>query len=79
MTHSGGKPHANVGYRGQRYEVRATGWPKDEKSVIGWAHEIADAERLAESISRAPGCTSIEIFDLAGGAPVITRYAGILR
>jgi hypothetical protein len=24
MTHSGGKPHTNVGDRGQRYEIRGS-------------------------------------------------------
>lgn len=28
MTHSGGKPHTNIGDHGQRYEVRSTGYPK---------------------------------------------------
>lgn len=33
MTHSGGKPHTNVGDRGQRYELRVTGYPKPEETV----------------------------------------------
>lgn len=40
MTHSGGKPHTNVGDRDQRYEIRATGYPKDAESVIGWAFTV---------------------------------------
>lgn len=79
MTHSGGKPHTNVGDRGQRYEVRATGYPQSEESVIGWTHTIDAAEKIRLPIRLAPGCTSTEIFDREEKRSVITRYAGILR
>lgn len=79
MTHSGGKPHTNIGDRGQRYEVRATGYPKDEKSTIGWAATLEGADELAAAIRQAPGCTSTEIFDRQENKSVITRYAGVLR
>lgn len=79
MTHSGGKPHTNIGDRGQRYEVRATGYPKAEKSTIGWAETLKGAEELAAGIRLAPGCLSTEIFDRQENKPVIKRYAGILR
>jgi len=78
MTHSGGKPH-NVGDRGQRYEVRATGYPKAEQSVICWCSNLAAAESMADAIRQAPGCTSTEIYDRQDDKPVITRFAGILR
>jgi hypothetical protein len=78
VTHSGGKPH-NVGDKGQRYEVRATGYPKDELSVIGWCPTLDGAERMASAIRQAPGCLSTEIFDRQENKPVITRFAGILR
>lgn len=79
MTHSGGKPHTNVGDRGQRYEVRATGYPETEKSVIGWSTTLDGAENIANAIRQAPGCTSTEIFDREDDRVVITRFAGILR
>jgi len=79
VTHSGGKPHLNVGDRGQRYEVRATGWPKSDSSVIGWAETLSDAQEIASSIRTAPGCTSTTIYDRIEHRNVITRYAGILR
>ena len=70
----------NVGDRGQRYEVRATGYPKRlEKSVIGWAPTVEGAEEIAAAIRTAPGCMSTEIFDRLENKPVIKRYAGILR
>jgi hypothetical protein len=62
MTHSGGKPH-NVGDKGQRYEVRATGYPKDEESVIGWCPTLELAESMAAAIRHVPGCLSTQIFD----------------
>lgn len=63
MTHSGGKPH-NVGDKGQRYEVRATGYPKEGvKSVIGWSDDLDGAERMAAAIRKAPGCTSTTVVD----------------
>jgi hypothetical protein len=79
MTHSGGKPHTNIGDLGQRYEVRATGYPKTEQSVIGWTHTVDAAEKMSAAIRLAPGCTSTEIFDRQNDKPVITRYAGFLR
>lgn len=64
MTHSGGKPHTNIGDLGQRYEIRATGYPrKDEESVIGWAQDLKHAQEMADSILKAPSCTSTRIID----------------
>ena len=48
---------------GQRYEVRATGYPKEVESVIGWSNDLHGAERMARAIRRAPGCTSTVIVD----------------
>jgi hypothetical protein len=80
MTHSGGKPHTNVGDRGQRYEVRAIGYPKRHTdSVIGWSDDLEGAEKMAAAIRLAPGCTSTTIFDRKEQKNVITRFAGILR
>ncbi len=70
MTHSGGQPHTNVGDRGQRFEVRATGYPKAEKSVIGWSPDLAGARRMGAAIMLAPGCTAIEVFDRVEGVIV---------
>lgn len=84
MTHSGGKPHTNVGDRGQRYEVRSTGYPKslmnaDGYAVIGWAPTLEGADKLAAAIRLAPGCTSTVIWDREEDKQVIRRFAGILR
>jgi len=63
MTHSGGKPHTNVGDRGQRYEVRARGYPSKEESVIGWAADLPGAKAMAQAIQKAPGCKSTTVHD----------------
>jgi len=62
-----------IGDRGQRYEVRATGYPKKEKSVVGWSHDKIGALRLAAGISLAPGCTSTEVFDRLTNQIVVER------
>jgi hypothetical protein len=79
MTHSGGKPH-NVGDKGQRYEVLAHGYPKNElDNVIGWCNTLEGAYEMMKAILHAPGCTSAKIFDRQENKGVIKRYAGILR
>lgn len=79
MTHSGGKPHTNVGDRGQRYAVLTTGYPKPEKTVVGWATTVEGADEMAKAFREHPSCTSTEIFDRQEHKTVITRFAGILR
>lgn len=78
MTWGGGKPH-EVGDRGQRYEVRTTGYPEEGVNVIGWTDALDGAERMMIAILKAPGCTSAQIFDRQEDKLVITRFAGILR
>jgi hypothetical protein len=79
VTHSGGKPHTNVGERGQRYEVLAHGYPKNElDNVIGWSDTLEGAEKLLAAILKAPRCTSAKIFDRQENKGVIKRYAAAL-
>ncbi len=73
MTHAGGKPHANVGDRSQRYEIRATGYPKQGESVIGWSNDIDGAEKMASAIRKAPGCICIVIFDRQEGRGIMIK------
>lgn len=79
MTHSGGMPHTNVGDRGQRYEIRANGYPKDGPNVIGWANDLNGADEVLSALCQEPGCTSVTIFDRQEDRSVITRFAGVLR
>jgi len=81
MTHSGGKSHTNVGDRGQRYEIRMTGYGPNApgESVLGWSNDLDGARKMMEAILAAPGCTSATIFDRQEKRNVITRFAGILR
>lgn len=62
MTWGGGKHH-QVGDLGQRYEIRATGYPKDGESVIGWTDDIEGAFNMASSVRLAPGCTETRVVD----------------
>ena len=63
MTHSGGKPH-NVGDKGQRYEVRADGYPTSgNDNVIGWHTTYEGAKRMMDAILLAPGCKLARIID----------------
>lgn len=78
VTHSGGKPH-ETGDRGQRYEVRAVGWPKEDECVIGWTDGEAQAYRMMSSVLKAPGCTRATIFDRQENKNVLTRFGGVLR
>jgi hypothetical protein len=75
MTHSGGKPHTNVGDIGQRYEVRAVGYPKAEESVIGWASTLDAADDMAAVIRQAPGCTNATILDREEGRRIESSHA----
>lgn len=38
MTHSGGKPHTNVGYKGQRYEVHGIMHDGTDE-LFGWTND----------------------------------------
>ncbi len=79
MIHSGGQPHTNVGDRGQRYEVRATGYPKpDQESVIGWVSTLAGAEQLAKTILLAPSCTGATVFDRVNDKTALTLHGSSL-
>lgn len=66
MTHGGGKPHANVGDCGQRYEVRYIDDDGDEK-VFGWTNE-ADGGALVKSITAHPVWHSPRVVDRHAGA-----------
>ena len=71
MTHSGGKPHTNVGDRGQRYEVRAFDYPQPGRNVIGWSATPRGACDMAEAIAQAPSCTGTEVYDRVRKSAVI--------
>ena len=73
MTHSGGKHH-KVGYDGQQFEVRATGYPESGESVIGWASTEDGAQRMAEAIRKAPSCVSARVIDLHTMTEVVAHY-----
>ena len=79
MSHSGGKPHANVGDCGMRYEVRATGYPRPEQSVIGWADDIYNARAMMNSTRREPGCVAAAIFDRQENRILLVWHALLIK
>jgi hypothetical protein len=52
-----------TGDKGQRYEVRARGWPASGIQPIGWSDDKEHAEHLARTIRKAPSCTTAEVWD----------------
>ena len=59
-----------TGDRGQRYEVRASGYPNPGDNVIGWAADLASANRMADSIFKAASCTNAWVIDRQSGLSV---------
>lgn len=69
----------HAGDKGQRYEIRMTGYPKDGNNVLGWAGTVEGAHKMMAAILTAPGCTSATIYDRQENKNVITRFGGVLR
>lgn len=63
MTHSGGKPHTNVGDRGQRYEVTYFDPRESCRKVMGWATTSEAAQLMADSIDLHPSWQDPQIRD----------------
>jgi hypothetical protein len=64
MTHSRGKPHTNVGDRGQRFEIRARRRGKtDGFDVIGWAETERGAKDMMSAVEQWPRYSKIWIID----------------
>lgn len=61
MTHSGGKPHTNIGDRGQRYEVRYLD-EDDVEHVFGWTEDPTGGA-LVKSIELHPSMHSPRVID----------------
>lgn len=61
MTHSGGKPHTNVGDRGQRYAV--TYYDDGVLKTFGWSNSLDGADRMCKSIDLNPSMSKPMIFD----------------
>lgn len=59
-----------VGDKGQRYEVRANGYPAPGFQPIGWSEFKDRAEAMARAIRKAPSCKSTEVWDRHDDVPV---------
>lgn len=62
MTHSGGKPHTNVGDRGQRYEVSYADWD-GARFVIGWSDVRTGVGAMVEMIAQHQTKRAPQILD----------------
>lgn len=56
------KPH-QIGDKGQRYEARATNYPKDGENVIGWSDTRDGALAMCDAIARNPRVTHTRVID----------------
>ena len=63
MTHSGGKPHTNVGDRGQRYEVTVLDSNAGKRIVIGWSNDEAGAQAMGEAAILSPRWSGAQVRD----------------
>jgi len=63
MTHSGGKPHTNVGDRGQRYEVSYWDISDRVRKVFGWATTLEGAAQFCGAIDLHPNMDKPQVFD----------------
>lgn len=67
MTHSGGKPHTNVGDRGQRYEVTVYDETKDERIVVGWTDDAQVARDMGTGAETRPSWRWSQVRDRHAG------------
>lgn len=65
MTHSDGKPHTNVGDRGQRYEVTVYDETKEERIVIGWSDDGKTASDMSNAAELRPSWRWAQVRDRA--------------
>jgi len=54
MTWGGGKPHTNVGDRGQRYEVTYQDGDEGPRKVLGWSDTLDGAEGFCDAVRVHP-------------------------
>ncbi len=54
MTHSGGKPHTNVGDQGQRYQVTYLNPDTRSRKTFGWSDTLPGVNRMCNSINLHP-------------------------
>jgi hypothetical protein len=65
-----------TGDKGQRFQITAMGYPKDGFNVIGWSNSEVNATKIAQTILKAPGCTTAQVYDRTTDFPVATFSHG---
>jgi len=56
-------PANRLGDQGQRYEVRAEGYPEEGVNVIVWTDDRTAADHMAGDVAQAPSCTQTWVVD----------------
>lgn len=75
-----------TGDKGQRYEIKCFGYPfQDQDCIVGWCETMDDVRTLMQSVSVAPGASSVSVRDRWNKTPewpggVYRQYCGgVLR
>jgi hypothetical protein len=63
MTHSGGKPHTNVGDKGQRFEVTYFDPNDNKRKVYGWSDDEYIAGEMEDCIDAHPSWQLPQVTD----------------
>ncbi len=63
MTHSGGKPHTNVGDQGQRYEISVFDTDTYSRRILGWSDDYEIAKQRVDVFCKRPSWCDPEIKD----------------
>ena len=63
MTHSGGKPHTNIGDKGQRYEVTYFDPYSQTRKTFGWSDSTFGCQQMLLSIDLHPTMTDGKMKD----------------
>jgi hypothetical protein len=61
MTHLGGKPHTNVGDKGQRFEIHGIMYDGTDE-VFGWTND-ADANAVVKKVKQWPKYKDAYVMD----------------
>lgn len=65
MTHNGGRPHTNVGDRGQRYEVTVFDESQNKRLVVGWSNDPKGASDMGTAAELRPSWKFAQVKDRA--------------
>lgn len=68
----------SMGDRGQRYEIRAIGYPVVGSSmVVGWVDTLDSASRVGQMVLKMLGCL-VKIYDRRETSAVVVQFPGAM-